>query len=65
VLFPLAGCLKDTFPLISPFDPVIHLRSLGAIPTIMFIQPVNDFRPFHAFLQEELDNISLVHFRDK
>jgi hypothetical protein len=31
----------------------------------MVIQPVNDFHPFHAFLNEELDNVALLHFHDK
>jgi hypothetical protein len=31
----------------------------------MFIQPVNDFHPFHAFLDEELDSVPLLHFHEK
>jgi hypothetical protein len=31
----------------------------------MFIQPVNDFRAFDAFLYKELNNVPLLHFDDK
>jgi hypothetical protein len=31
----------------------------------MFIQSVNDFHPFYSILQEELDNLPLLHFHEK
>jgi hypothetical protein len=42
----------------------MHLRSWKAIPTIMAIQPINDFHPFHTFLHEELDNGPLIDFHE-
>jgi hypothetical protein len=43
----------------------MHLRSLGGISTIIFIQPVNDFHPFDALPHEKLDNVPQLHFHDK
>jgi hypothetical protein len=31
----------------------------------MFILPLNDFHPFHAFLGQELDNTPLLHFHER
>jgi hypothetical protein len=63
--FTVTGRLKDPFSGFNLLDPVIHLRSLKGISTIMFVQCVNDFRAFHAFLHEEFDKVSLFHFHEK
>jgi hypothetical protein len=40
------------------------LRSPKGILTIVFIQSVNDFHAFHAFIHEELENVPLLHFHE-